>query len=125
MAKIRIHELAKQMGLTSKEIIKSLNDQGIIVNNHFSSIEDQHVNRVKTAFKSKQDAQSQIMREEIKKHDPVQVAEKKPEGERRDRPDRPPRPEGERRARPDRPPRPEGERRDRPDRPPRPEGERR
>lgn len=39
MSKIRVHELAKELGISSKECIEKLQDLGLEVKNHMSSIE--------------------------------------------------------------------------------------
>ncbi len=40
MGKIKIHEIAKKLGLTSKEIIEKATKLGIDVKNHLSSVEE-------------------------------------------------------------------------------------
>ena len=47
MAKIRVHELAKEMGLSSKEMVKILLELGLDVKNHMSTIEDTQANWVR------------------------------------------------------------------------------
>ena len=46
MAKIKIHEIAKKIGLTSKEIIEKANELGINVKSHLSSIEDEQAEKI-------------------------------------------------------------------------------
>jgi len=48
MAKVRIHELAKELKVESKEIIKILKSKGIIVKNHMSVIEENQAALVKS-----------------------------------------------------------------------------
>ena len=43
MAKIRIHELAKQINVENSQIIKVLQDAGVEVKSHMSSIEDKDI----------------------------------------------------------------------------------
>ena len=151
MAKQKIHELAKELNKSSKEILDYLNKNGVEVKSHMSSIEDTQIDMVKKEFAPKAEApkaeapkteeakteeapkkkkivalyNAQNSRGGVKPNPQKKETEKRPrpEGERRPRPDgeRRPRPEGERR------PRPEGERPVRPEgeRRPRPEGERR
>lgn len=38
--RIRVYELARELGVDSKEIISDLNDMGIVVKNHMASLED-------------------------------------------------------------------------------------
>ena len=147
MAKQKIHELAKELNKSSKEVMDFLNKNGVEVKSHMSSIEDTQIDMVKKEFAPKAEApkteeakteeapkkkkivalyNAQNSRGGVKPNPQKKETERRPrpEGERRPRPqdgERRPRPEGERRPRPqdgERRPRPEGERR------PRPEGER-
>ena len=154
MAKQKIHELAKELNKSSKEVMDFLNKNGVEVKSHMSSIEDTQIDMVKKEFAPKAEApkteeakteeapkkkkivalyNAQNSRGGVKPNPQKNETERRPrpEGERRPRPqdgERRPRPEGERRPRPEgeRPVRPEGERRPRPEgeRRPRPEGER-
>ena len=154
MAKQKIHELAKELNKSSKEVMDFLNKNGVEVKSHMSSIEDTQIDMVKKEFAPKAEApkteeakteeapkkkkivalyNAQNSRGGVKPNPQKKETERRPrpEGERRPRPqdgERRPRPEGERRPRPEgeRPVRPEGERRPRPEgeRRPRPEGER-
>jgi translation initiation factor IF-2 len=40
MAKIRVHELAKEIGIPSKEMVDILQNLGMNVKNHMSTMED-------------------------------------------------------------------------------------
>ena len=154
MAKQKIHELAKELNKSSKEVMDFLNKNGVEVKSHMSSIEDTQIDMVKKEFAPKAEApkteeakteeapkkkkivalyNAQNSRGGVKPNPQKKETERRPrpEGERRPRPqdgERRPRPEGERRPRPEgeRPVIPEGERRPRPEgeRRPRPEGER-
>ena len=53
MGKIKIYEIAKEIGLTSKEIIEKAKELGIEAKSHMSGIEEEEANRIKTAFSSK------------------------------------------------------------------------
>ncbi|SHG56811.1 bacterial translation initiation factor 2 (bIF-2) [Thermosyntropha lipolytica DSM 11003] len=55
MAKIRVHELAKELGLSSKEMVNILQDMGIDVKNHMSTMEDSQVIWVKKQLKPVED----------------------------------------------------------------------
>ena len=50
MAKIKIHELAKELDVSSKEVITFLNDKGMEVKSHMSSLEDDAIALVKKQF---------------------------------------------------------------------------
>ena len=47
MAKVRIHELAKDMGISSRELLDKLVALGLPVKNHMSTIPSQEVERIK------------------------------------------------------------------------------
>ncbi|MGM9571181.1 MAG: translation initiation factor IF-2 [bacterium] len=51
MSKIRVHELAKQMDISSKELIKILGEMGIEVKNHMSALENEEVEKVTASRK--------------------------------------------------------------------------
>ena len=50
MGKIKIHEIAKEMGLTSKEIIEKANELGIEAKSHMSGVDEAEANKIKSAF---------------------------------------------------------------------------
>ena len=56
MAKIKIHEIAKKIGLTSKEIIEKANELGINVKSHLSSIEDEQAEKIEKSFADKKES---------------------------------------------------------------------
>ncbi|MBR2576117.1 MAG: translation initiation factor IF-2 [Firmicutes bacterium] len=148
MSKYRAFELAKELSVSSKEVMDALRESGIEINSHFAMIDEAQEKLLRQKFGKKEAApepeQKPLVRrienpEKAAQKAEAGTAEPRPDGERRPRPEgerkprtegeRRPRPEGERRPRPEgeRRPRPEGERRPRPDgeRRPRPEGERR
>lgn len=51
MGKIKIHEIAKEVGLTSKDIIKIANDLGIGVTSHLSAVDDDQAKKIKENIK--------------------------------------------------------------------------
>ena len=51
MGKIKIHEIAKEVGLTSKEIIEKANSLGIDVTSHLSSVDEQQAKKIKNSLK--------------------------------------------------------------------------
>ena len=152
MSKFRAFEIAKELSVSSKEVMEALRENGIEINSHFAMIDEAQEQLLRQKFGKKEKASEPEKKPAPKKAEvPKEPAAPKkaeapkseeapketvrtavrPEGERRPRPEgeRRPRPEGERRPRPEgeRRPRPEGERRLRPEgeRRPRPEGERR
>ena len=56
MAKQKIHELAKELNKSSKEILDYLNKNGVEVKSHMSSIEDTQIDMVKKEFAPKAEA---------------------------------------------------------------------
>ena len=127
MAKQKIHELAKELNKSSKEVMDFLNKNGVEVKSHMSSIEDTQIDMVKKEFAPKAEApKAEAPKTEEAKTEEAPKKKKivalynaqnsrggvKPNPQKKETEKRP-RPEGERRPRPQ-----EGERR------PRPEGER-
>ncbi|WP_276619043.1 translation initiation factor IF-2 [Syntrophomonas wolfei] len=90
MAKIRVHELAKELGIASKEMVEVLVELGLDVKNHMSTIEDSQASWVKKRLSKrgedskKQPAQPVIRDEAVKKHsgEPApQTTQKKPDNQ--------------------------------------------
>lgn len=120
MAKMRIYELAKQIDVSGKDIIKILQEKGLEVSTSANSISDEDIEYVKKKLLSPAPPANEkpkiiyttkgVVR---RRSDGERI--RRPEGERRRRPDgeRPVRPEGERRRRPggERMRRPDGEQR--------------
>lgn len=57
MGKIKIHEIAKQIGLASKEILERAQKLGINVTSHLSSIDEEQANKIKESFKNKKESE--------------------------------------------------------------------
>ena len=55
MGKIKVHEIAKELGLTSKEIIEKANSLGIDVSSHLSSMDDDQVKKLKNSLSGKKE----------------------------------------------------------------------
>ena len=75
MSKIRIHELSKELGVSSKTIIEKLKEIGINASSHMSAVDDEAANFIKNAYAAKTEEPA---KEEPKKAEPKQ-AEKKAE----------------------------------------------
>ena len=56
MAKMKVHELAKELSVDSKDIISLLQDKGIEVKSHMSSIEDEAIDIAKAKYGKKSEA---------------------------------------------------------------------
>ena len=50
MAKIRVHELARELGRKNKEVIEFLKEKGVDIKSHMSNIDEQHVQIIKEKF---------------------------------------------------------------------------
>ena len=50
MGKIKIHEIAKELGVNSKEVIAKANELGIQVTSHLSAVEEEVANKIKDGF---------------------------------------------------------------------------
>ena len=54
MGKIKIHEIAKEVGVASKDVVKIANDLGFDVTSHLSSIDDEQAEKIKERISKKQ-----------------------------------------------------------------------
>ena len=54
MGKLKVHELAKELGLESKQLIAKAKEVGIEVTSHLSSLEEEQVNKIKEIFGKKE-----------------------------------------------------------------------
>ena len=50
MSKIRVHELAKELGKSSKDVIYALKGHGIVVESHMSTISDDTASKIRKYF---------------------------------------------------------------------------
>ena len=74
MGKIKIHEIAKEVGLTSKEIIKIANDLGIGVTSHLSAVDEEQLKRIKEELNKNNknsDIERQTKKESKKENAPL------------------------------------------------------
>ncbi len=53
MSKLRVYQLAKELGISSKELIEKLNDLSVVVNNHMSTLEEEDANLIIELFTDK------------------------------------------------------------------------
>ena len=79
MGKVKIHEIAKELGLTSKEVIEKANGLGIKVSSHLSSVEDEDAEKIRKSFgqKSVKQNEKKKTKEENKKDDKKKKDENK------------------------------------------------
>ncbi|MDD3897357.1 MAG: translation initiation factor IF-2 N-terminal domain-containing protein, partial [Syntrophomonadaceae bacterium] len=73
MAKVRVHELAKDLGMSSKDMVDVLLNMGLDVKNHMSTLEDSQANWVKKQLGEK----SPSKKEKAAKRDSAGVPEGK------------------------------------------------
>lgn len=74
MGKIKIHEIAKKMGLASKDIIERAKELRIEVKSHLSSIDEGEARKIEDSFETKK------VKENSKKPEMKQETKKKTEG---------------------------------------------
>ena len=73
MAKIRVHELAKELGRENKDVIAALQKLGVEVKSHMSNVEDTEAEKVKVLLKPNT---ARIKEEERMEQNPDKVTEK-------------------------------------------------
>ncbi len=71
MSKVRIHELSKELGVSSKAIIEKLKEKGINASSHMSAVDNDAVDFIKNAFAPKTE-----VKEEKKEQAEVKAPEK-------------------------------------------------
>ena len=54
MGKLKVHELAKELGLESKQLIAKAKEVGIEVTSHLSSLEEEQVSKIREIFGKKE-----------------------------------------------------------------------
>ena len=69
MGKIKIHEIAKEIGLTSKEIIEKANELGIEAKSHMSGVDEKEAEKIKKAFSK--NSKSEENKKAVEKSAPV------------------------------------------------------
>ena len=53
LGKMKIHEIAKELGLTSKDVIAKANELGMDIKSHLSSVEDADAEKIRNSFNIK------------------------------------------------------------------------
>ena len=72
MAKIRVHELSKQLNISNKDIIDTLGAKGIEIKSHMSNLDDSMVDIIKSKFGGSGNAPKQQVNTEIPKQESKQ-----------------------------------------------------
>ncbi len=65
MGKIKIHEIAKKLNLTSKEIIERATSMGISVKNHLSSVEEEVAARIEESYQNDENKTKNTKEEKV------------------------------------------------------------
>ena len=73
MAKIKVYELAKELNVSSKEVVEFLSEKNIEVKNHMSALEEADAKVVRNAFGKTEKAEEKSEAEAPKKKSIVQV----------------------------------------------------
>lgn len=73
LGKVKIHEIAKKLGLASKEVVAKANEIGIKVTSHLSSVDEEQEKKILEKFNFK----SQKAKTEIEKNKSEKVKEEK------------------------------------------------
>ncbi|MGI6513439.1 MAG: translation initiation factor IF-2 [Syntrophomonadaceae bacterium] len=79
MAKIRIHELAKELNIPSKELVQIIKELGIDVKNHMSTMEEEQGEWVKRKLREKEERAKKVEEPKTKPRETVSEARKKTE----------------------------------------------
>jgi translation initiation factor IF-2 len=76
MAKIRIHELAKELNIPSKELVQIIKELGIDVKNHMSTMEEEQGEWVKRKLREKEERAKKVEEPKTKPRETVSEARK-------------------------------------------------
>ena len=79
MAKMRVHEIAKQLNLASKDIIVKLQEMGVDAKSHMSNIDEADTERLMTSYRPKREARQNADNRDSQKQAPK--ADSAPVGE--------------------------------------------
>ncbi|MBR3254836.1 MAG: translation initiation factor IF-2 [Clostridia bacterium] len=66
MGKVKIHEIAKKLGLTSKEVIERANELNIDVKSHMSGVSDEEAKKIENSFSKGKDSSANTKKESNK-----------------------------------------------------------
>ena len=86
MAKLKIHELAKELGVASKDVLQKAKELGIEVTSHLSNIEDDQANKIRKEYskgsKEKKENKVEKNKEKIEEKKSDNKAETKKENKK-------------------------------------------
>ena len=67
MGNIKIHEIAKELGVNSKEVLEKAKKLGIEVKSHLSSVDEEIAKKIRGSFKEKEEKPVAKNKKEVKK----------------------------------------------------------
>ena len=67
MGNIKIHEIAKELNLNSKEVLKKAEELGIAVKSHLSAVDEETAKRIKNSFGKRPEKQESKTKKDNKK----------------------------------------------------------
>ena len=73
LGKIKIHEIAKKLGLTSKEVLDAANKLKIEVKSHMSGVEEDEAKKIETALTKKEGKKKEEKEKNVKKEEKAPV----------------------------------------------------
>ncbi|MGM0652792.1 MAG: translation initiation factor IF-2 N-terminal domain-containing protein, partial [Bacillota bacterium] len=79
MSKVRVYELAKELGITSKKLIEVMKDMDIEVNNHMSTLTDDEAKKVMSILTGQTDVSKPDQEVEAKKDQDAEKPDEKPD----------------------------------------------
>ncbi|NQU08142.1 MAG: translation initiation factor IF-2 [Candidatus Abyssubacteria bacterium] len=88
MSKVRVFELAKELGLSSKELMAKLQDLGFAFMSHMSTLEEKELKLLRKKFahlKPKKKAETKKAKPRTKKKELAEAEEKKPKKEKKEK----------------------------------------
>ena len=66
MGKMKLYDLAKELNLTSKELLKITGEMGIDAKSHLSNLDDEDVKKIRSRFAKKDDNETEVVRKDKK-----------------------------------------------------------
>jgi len=66
LGKMKLYDLAKELNLTSKELLKITGEMGIDAKSHLSNLDDEDVKKIRSRFAKKDDNETEVVRKDKK-----------------------------------------------------------
>ena len=74
MGKLRVYELAKELGKENKDIMESLSEMGVSVQSHMSTVEDEYCEKIRRKYTKKIMTKEPDMNNEKQVEKPVEMS---------------------------------------------------